>query len=152
MPKRILVRALRSLNAPAARYPADPRVVFILALCVLSGIPLAMGNATPGSINDQLDTAWVVIWGVMLVVGALTTLIGVLKLDADGILLEQIGSVAVGGASLLYAGAIFAKVQWAGSVPMLIIAGFGIACFWRWGQLQSLIRHARRIADEGGER
>lgn len=156
MPKRIVYGAIRSLTTPAARYPADPRVVFILALCVISGVPLAIGHATPGSIDAKLNHVWVIIWGVMLVFGSLATLIGILKLDADGILLEQIGSVAVGGASIMYGAVILATITWQGTVPSLVFVAFGLACFWRWGQLQALIHQARRTAadlpaEDGGE-
>lgn len=151
MPKRVYLAALRSFRTPAARYPADPRAVFILVLSVVSGIPLVFADATPGSIDDQLDAPWVVIWGVMLTAGALTTLIGTLKPNVDGIILEQIGSVAVGGASLLYAGAIGFQVGLAGSVPAAIIVGFGLSCFWRWGQLQALINEAEQAAAKAQE-
>ncbi len=148
MPKRLYAGLVRSFRTPAARYPADPRAVFILALSVVSGVPLVFADATPGSIEEQLDPAWVVIWGVMLTAGALTTLIGTLKPNVNGIILEQIGSVAVGGASAIYGGAIFAQVGIAGSVPAAIILGFGISCFWRWGQLQALIRTAEHAATD----
>lgn len=148
MPKRVYFAALRSFRTPAARYPADPRAVFILALSVVSGVPLVFADATPGSIDDQLDAPWVVIWGLMLTLGALTTLIGTMKANIDGIILEQIGSVAVGGATLLYAGAIGFQVGVSGSVPAAIIVGFGFSCFWRWGQLQALIRQAEQAATE----
>lgn len=146
MPKRVYRAALRSFRTPAARYPADPRAVFILVLSVVSGVPLAFADATPGSIAEQLDAVWVVIWGVMLTLGALTTLIGTLKPNVDGIILEQIGSVAVGGATIIYAGAILAQVGVTGSVPSSLILGFGLSCFWRWGQLQALINAAERAA------
>lgn len=148
MPKRVYFAALRSFRTPAARYPADPRAIFILVLSVVSGVPLVFADATPGSIEDQLDAAWVVIWGIMLTIGALTTLVGTLKPNVDGIILEQIGSVAVGGATLLYAGAIVAQVGVAGSVPAAIIIGFGLSCFWRFGQLQALINQAEQAAAE----
>lgn len=148
MPKRIVRGVLRGFTTPAARYPADPRAVFVLMLCVVSGVPLVFANATPGSIESQLDKFWVVVWGILLTLGALTTLIGTFKMDVDGIILEQVGSVAVGGATLIYAGAILATVGLAGSVPAGITLGFGLACFWRWGQLQGLLRRAERAASD----
>lgn len=148
MPKRVVSAVLRGFTTPAARYPPDPRAVFILALCVVSGIPLIFADATPGSINNQLDQAWVVIWGVMLAAGALVNLIGTLKLDVNGVILEQIGSVAVGGASFLYSAAIFTTVQWKGFVPAAIIFGLGLSCFWRYGQLQALLRRAEKAASD----
>lgn len=151
MPKRIAFAALRSFTTPAARYPADPRAVFVLTLCVVSGVPLVFADATPGSIAAQLPRLMVVVWGAMLALGALTTLVGTLKMDVNGIILEQIGSVSVGGASLIYAGAIFTQIHWVGSVPAAIITGWGLSCFWRWGQLQALLHKAEKAATEAKE-
>jgi hypothetical protein len=152
VPKRIAIAAMRSFTTPAARYPADPRAIFVLSLCVISGLPLVFADATPGSIAAQLDRVWVVIWGVMLTVGALTTLIGTVKTDVNGIILEQIGSVAVGGATIVYAGAILVQIRWSGSVPAAIVLGWGLSCFWRWGQLQALLHKAEQVATEAKER
>jgi hypothetical protein len=147
--------ARRSFKTPAARYPADPRAVFILVMCVVSGVPLVQGHATPGSVNSQLNPYQVVVWGALLVFGALVTLIGTFNQRVTGIILEQIGSVAVGFACLIYAAAIAAQIGVLGTVPALIVLGFGLACFWRWGQLQSLMHHAEqqasRNAAERGE-
>lgn len=152
VPKRILFAALRSLKTPAARYPADPRAVFILMMCVVSGIPLLLGRATPGSINDQLDKPQVITWGVLLVLGASTTLVGMFRQSVNGVILEQVGSVAVGGACWIYAGAIWAQVGEGGTVPGGIIFGLGSACFWRWGQLQTYLRDAERLAQHRRDR
>lgn len=151
MPKRIAFAALRNFRAPAARYPADPRAIFILILCTLSGIPLVIADATPGSIEEQLDAVWVVVWGVMLAGGSLVTLIGALKTDVNGIILEQVGSVALGAASVLYGGAILVMVGLNGSVPAAFVLGWGLSCFWRWGQLQALMVTAERVATEARE-
>lgn len=146
MPKRIVRAAFRSFKTPAARYPADPRAVFVLAACVAAGLPLVFAGATPGSVAAQLDRFWVVVWGAMLAVGALMSLIGTLRMDVNGIILEQIGSVSVGGATVIYGSAIVAQVQWAGSVPAAIVFGWGLSCFWRWGQLQALLHKAEQAA------
>ena len=146
MPKRVLHMAQRSFRTPAARYPADPRAVFILTLCVFSGIPLVLGHATPGTINSQLDKYQVVTWGVLLVLGAACTLIGTFNMSVNGIIVEQVGSIAVGGACLIYAAAIQAQIGLGGTVPALFVFGFGVACLWRWGQLQALLLRSERTA------
>ena len=74
MPKRIFYAMRRSVTSPAVRYPPDPRALFLLLMCVISGIPLVFANATPQSIVAQLDPPWIVAWGVMLVGGVGTTL------------------------------------------------------------------------------
>lgn len=139
----------RSITAPAVRYPPDPRALFLLGMCVLSGFPLIFANATPQSIVAQIDDDWVVIaWGLMLTGGALLTLIGALRQTVNGVVAEQVGSVALGCACLIFAGAIFGYVRWNGSVTMLLVFGLGVASLWRWGQLVAYMRAVETIAQE----
>ena len=133
--------------APASRYPADPRTVFLLVLCVASGLPLLFGTVAPGSIAALLDRPLVIGWGLMLTVGAVVSLVGIFRRTVLGIILEQVGSVAVGGASLLYAAAILLQVGTRGLFSAAIITGWGLSCFWRWAQLQALLNAAQAIAD-----
>lgn len=146
MPERILRVLFRSFTTPAVRYPPDPRALFILLLCVVSGIPLIFANATPGSLASKLDPPWVITWGIMLSGGSLLSIIGGLRQTVNGIITEQVGSVALGFACLMYATAIWITVQMAGAVPIAIILGFGAASFWRWGQLQAYMNQVERIA------
>lgn len=148
MPKRVFYMAQRSFRTPAARYPADPRAVFVLFLCVFSGIPLALGHATPGTINEQLKNYQVVIWGLLLVLGASCTLLGTFNQSVNGIITEQVGSIAVGGACIIYASAIWGQLGAVGTVPALIVGAFGAACWWRWGQLQALLIMSERTASK----
>lgn len=151
MPKRIVRYALRSFTAPAVRYPPDPRALFIMLLCILVGLPLIFASATPGTVAAKLDPLWQVVWGVMLSGGSLLTLLGALRQTVNGVLLEQVGSVALGFACLIYAGAIWATVHWDGSVPIGIVLGLGIASLWRWGQLQAFLNQAERTAQENAQ-
>jgi hypothetical protein len=148
MPKRILRYALRSFTAPAVRYPPDPRALFILVLCVAVGLPLIFADATPGTIASKLDAAWQIVWGVMLSGGSLLTLMGAVRQSVNGVILEQVGSVALGFACVIYAAAIWATVQWDGSVPIGIVLGFGLASLWRWGQLQAYLNNTERQAQQ----
>ena len=148
MPKRAWYAARRSFTAPAVRYPPDPRAVFVLALCVASGVPLIFANATPGSIAAQLDPPLVVTWGIMLTVGALVTLVGALRQTVNGVIAEQVGSIALGFACVIYALAIWATVRWVGAVPMLFLFGFGVASIWRFGQLQAYLHAVESLAQK----
>lgn len=156
MPKRIALAAIRGFNTPAVRYPPDPRALFLLAMCVVSGVPLIFANATPGSINAQLDLPMIIAWGVMLSGGALLSLVGSLRQTINGIITEQVGSVALGFACLIYAGAVWLTVRWAGAVLICLIIGLSGASFWRWGQLQAFLHQTEKLAreirdDEAGE-
>ena len=146
MPERILRVLFRSFTTPAVRYPPDPRALFTLLLCVFSGIPLVFAHATPGTIEARLDPPWVVTWGIMLSGGALLTILGGVWQSVNGIIIEQVGTVALGFACVMYATAIWITVQLAGAVPIAIILGFGVASFWRWGQLQAYMTQVERIA------
>ena len=138
------LRELRSWRpAAASRYPADPRAVFVLGLAVASGLPLMLFRVQPGSIERLMPTWVVFLWGLFLVIGSALSLVGMSMArkdkESDGAIVEQIGSVAVGAATVFYAAsqlfAVGAEAAWGAS----IILAFGISCFWRWYQLQKLI-------------
>jgi len=125
---------------PAARYPADPRAVFVLGLAVISGFPLLIsGNLEAGSLEEQLPHWGVMLWGAALLFGSLLTLAAMTRQTVNGIILEQIGSVTVGAATLFYSGIIIYTLGRSGSPAIPFILGFGLSCFWRWGQLQALL-------------
>jgi hypothetical protein len=136
------------LTSPAVRYPPDPRAIFLLAMCMVSGVPLVFANATPQSIVAQLDPPWVVAWGIMLTGGAGSTLVGSLRQSVNGVIAEQVGSVALGFACLIFAGAIYGYVRWAGALVMLLIFGLGIACLWRYAQLVAYLKAVEHLAQE----
>lgn len=124
---------------PAARYPSDPRAVFILVLCIVSGVPLIFDQSRSPSLDNVLSAASVKVWGLTLVVGALITLYGMARQTSFGVLLEQVGSVIVGAGTVLYAGFTFFYTNSDLTPATAITLGFGLSCFWRWGQLQSLV-------------
>lgn len=147
MPKRILRAARRSLAAPAVRYPPDPRAIFLLAMCVLSGFPLIFANATPGSVASKLEHEWMIVaWGIGLTGGALLTLLGAMVQSVNGVIAEQVGSIALGFACLLFAGSVWSVLQWKGSIVVLLLLGFGLASLWRWGQLRAYLRTVEEMA------
>lgn len=127
---------------PAARYPADPRAVFILALSVFSGITALALEVAPESLTALLPTWAILTWGTLLATGSLTALIGMAFQSINGIVLEQIGSVMVAATTIFYAGIAFWTVG-SGSIQSLgIILAWGLACLVRWAQLQVLIHSA----------
>ena len=139
---------------PAVRDPADPRALFILALCVASGIPLVLTDARPGSLNATMPAWMVAAWGALLVTGSLVTLVATFMKNVNGIVLEQVGSVATGGAAIVFGVAALVVAGWNASYAASFIIGWGLACLWRWAQLQSLIWRTQALVDDlhGGER
>lgn len=129
---------------PASRYPADPRAVFILALSVFSGVTALALQAAPDSLHSLLP-AWAVwTWGLTLVGGSATTLVGMAFQGINGIVTEQIGSVAAGVACIFYSTTAIFVLGGEALPAMGIIGAWGAACFARWVQLQVLINSAAK--------
>lgn len=131
---------------PAARYPADPRAVFLLVLSVFTGLTALAVDAAPQTLNSVLPHWAVLLWGILLVVGSVVTLVGMAYQSVNGVVLEQIGSVAVGVTTVYYS----ILALWVAGVdaaqPVGIILAWGVACLIRWVQLQALLREADRAA------
>lgn len=129
---------------PASRYPADPRAVFILALAAVSGFVALLVGAEPGSL-EEIMPAWAVFaWSLCLVVGSAVTLTGMAFQSINGIIVEQVGSVMVGAASLFYSGVLYFVIGEDATFSASIITGWGVACLGRWLQLQILINNAHK--------
>lgn len=146
--EKLLKMILRGLFAPAARYPADPRIVFVLALCCFAGLTSLSLQAGPETLESLLPKSVVIGWGLILTAGSFATLIGVMQAkeegDLEGIFLEQVGSVAVGVSTVFYGG-IAIWVAGTGAIqPVGIILAFGLACFLRWLQLQLLLNRIHK--------
>lgn len=129
---------------PAARYPADPRAVFILALSVFSGLTALAVKAAPESLESLIPYWGVVLWGVLLSMGSLITLVGMARQTVNGIITEQVGSVMVGVTTIFYSVLALYTSSLDAIQTVGIVLAWGLACLIRWGQLQSLIHDAVR--------
>lgn len=129
---------------PASRFPADPRAVFILAFSVFVGIIALALDAEPGTLESVMPRWGVLVWGVTLVGGSATALTGMWLQTVNGIIIEQVGSVAVAVSTTFYG----IMLIWIAGPPAYMSAGiimaWGIACGLRWIQLQILIESAYR--------
>lgn len=127
---------------PAARYPADPRAVFILALSVFTGLTALLLERGPQSLESTLPNWAVLAWGVLLTVGSAVTLTGMWFQNPTGIIIEQVGSVVVSATTLFYSGIAF-WILGAGALQGVgIITAWGLSCALRWFQLQALLNDA----------
>jgi len=133
---------------PAARYPADPRAVFILALSVFSGATAAALKVAPQSLESYLPNWGVVTWGVLLTLGSIIALTGMAFQSVNGIILEQIGSVMVGATTVFYSTLVLLVIGPQAIQTVGIILSWGLACFIRWIQLQILINDAVKRAEK----
>ena len=129
---------------PASRYPVDPRATFMLALSVMSGVSSLAVAEAPGSLQAAMPEWAVVIWGVLLIVGAATALIGMLFKGVGGVITEQIGNMTVAVTTLFYASVALMVVGLSAVFPVGIVGAWGLACFVRWLQLQLLINTAHK--------
>lgn len=132
----------RLMFKPAARYPADPRAVFILALSVFSSLTAVALQEGPPSLQGVMPEWAVIVWGLMLGLGSLLTLGGMMRQSVNGIITEQIGSVVVAAATLFYSGIAFWQLGPVALQTVGIILAWGLSCGLRWFQLQALINSA----------
>lgn len=139
-----LGRAASGLFRPAARYPADPRAIFILMLSVFAGATAFLVRAAPDTLEYLLPHWGVILWGVVLMLGSAVTLTGMAKQSVNGIILEQVGSVMVAAATIFYSVLAVWYLGWGVVQTVGIIFAWGIACLIRWAQLQILINSAMR--------
>lgn len=144
---QLRIALMTSLVQPAARSPVDPRAFFILVLCIPSGITLLLSPEEPPALQATLPSWAIMLWAFSLGVGALVTLLGVVMSSITGILIEQIGSVWVGSAAIVYGVAVLAVggVSTLGAVAPIL--GFGAACLYRWLQLQRLLKRVRKVLE-----
>lgn len=146
IPAKIIRRLWKSVFQPAARYPVDPRAVFILVLSVFSALIALAVDAAPATLQAVLPQWAVITWGIMLALGSVITLGGMAFQSLNGILFEQVGSVIVGAVTLFYSSVAFLIIGDDALQPVGIILAWGISCFVRWIQLQALIVTSYRTA------
>lgn len=134
----------------------NPFELFVLGFSLLVGLPLLWGAPTPGSTTELLGPSLARVWGVILVFGCLTALVGVWwtwcawagrfwprwrPRAGTGLLVEQVGLVAVGVGDVIYAIAVSGIAQ--NRRPLIaaaIVGGFGLACFARAWLIQRWVR------------
>lgn len=143
-----MMTPLRRFFLPAARYPADPRALFILVLSVFSGFTAIALKAAPQSLEEVLPHWAVMTWGILLALGSLLALVGMAKQTVNGILLEQIGSVIVAAATIFYSGIALYVTGFHAAQTAGIILAWGLSCLVRWIQLQILISEGVKQASK----
>jgi CHASE2 domain-containing sensor protein len=136
----------------SGRHPFE---LFTLFLCVITALPTVLRlTPAPSSINMALPHWLVIAWSITLLVGSVAALLGVYWRDRrTGLITEQFGLAVTGAAALIYAGCIIA-VGTGGVIPAGIVGGFGLACLWRWKDLQRIIDEAvayERLRSRGND-
>lgn len=121
-----------------------PYVIWLPLALAFIGLPLVIGGAQPGSIAALLNPILVKFWGGFFLVGGPLTVVGLYwRNRATGMIIEQVGSVAVAAGALLYAGALLTVIPLSSSIVVVGVFGsLGGACIARWFQLRKLLHHA----------
>ncbi len=132
----------------AGRHPFQ---TYLLALCVLSGVPLIFGQVTAGSIEESLPYWLAFSWGLCLFLGSITALIGSYwrRNYADALTIERIGLLFAGSAGIAYAVVVALVVPpLTGLTAGGIILGFGISCVARARDIGRILRRAREKSSD----
>jgi len=139
---------------PTSRHPL---VLFLLGLCIMAGIRYVTTGDAPGTIESELRSWQVDVWGWSLLVGAILFLVGVALQPydgaprvRDGILLEQLGSSVLGSAAILYWAVIVSAVGWGGLLSGGVILVLGLACYARWWSIQRHVKEQTQGATADG--
>lgn len=130
----------------------NPFELFVLYLGLVAGAPLLLGAPAPGSTAELLGPVFSRIWAWLLVAGCLLALTGawwtwwrwvgrwwprIRPTVSTSLLIEQVGLLAMGGASVIYAvGVVAASGDTGRYIPAGLVAGMGLAALWRFRQIR----------------
>lgn len=126
----------------------SPDEIFLMALCVVTALPIFFGVAPPpGSINSLLPNLVVTIWSAVLVVGAGTVLVSFTFKDrVTGMIVEQFGSMCLGVAATIYGVGIFlTSYDEGGAFSSAIILGFALARFAQFRSYQKTLNKVSKV-------
>lgn len=142
------------MRRPKGNTRVDP---FEVTLCAVFGVSVAMQffvGPPPGSMSATLPPGFRVFWLILMLIGCVTTLIGVYTPRLWGYLVEQIGLMALGGSLTAYGVQILLiQIQHHTLAPATalggpLIIGLGVAFLWRRQQIQRDLRALRALTRE----
>lgn len=122
--------------------------IFLMALCLVTSIPIIFGGVpAPGSIDAAMEPWLVKAWSITLAVGSLTVLVSFLFKDrVTGMIVEQFGSICLGVAALVYGCIILALTyKTGGAIPSAIILGFAAARFLQFRSHQKTLNKIANV-------
>lgn len=136
-----------------------PFEFIIMLFLAFGGTSTITHLGSPSSITRVLDEPILIIWGILLSVGSIVALIGIIWpwRETTALVVEQIGLIAVAGASLIYAVVLLSQLNsiMGASVLTAFVGGFGIAAIWRAIQIgfrqRAIIRLSKEMTDGNGE-
>lgn len=136
----------------AGRHPFQ---TYMLALCLVSGLPLLFRPPAAGSIEETLPPWAGMVWGASLTIGAGAALVGCYlprSTYATALTLERTGLSVTGSAAVVYAIIIWLNIGLDGLIATGIILGFGVSCLIRSHHIGGVIvRAIQTISDDEDE-
>ena len=123
-------------------FPRHGLVVYLLFLCVLSGVRLLLGAPAAGSLEEALDHQIVFGWAALLTIGSGCAL-GGMYWPGDvrtGLLVKRLGYTALTFAATIYAIVIIGTFGREAFLIGGILLGFAYACFHTWRRINQRIR------------
>lgn len=129
----------------SGRHPFE---IFLLVFSFIVGLPTVFGiEPRPGSIQEAFPDWAGFMWSIALTLGPAIALVGVyLRNRGSGLILEQLGLAIMGAACVAY-GFVGLLIVPLSRVPAGIILGFGVACLWRYRDIQSVLHSANAEVD-----
>lgn len=128
----------------------NPFQVYLLAFALLSSLPATLGFTTPpATVVSAIGPQPARVWVTLLVFGSTTALVGmvwprrVALVPVNGLLLEQVGLVIVGCATVFYTLVAITAGGWATLPPLVTLLGFGAASFVQAWRIQKVIRSSQ---------
>jgi hypothetical protein len=136
----------------------DPFEFVIMLFLAFGGASTLTHLGTPSSITKVLDEPILIVWGILLSLGSITAFVGIVwpYRETTALVIEQIGLIAVAGASLIYAVVLLSQLEsiQGASVLTAFVGGFGTAAVWRAFRIgirqRAIIRFSREMPDKDG--
>jgi hypothetical protein len=139
-------RNRRGANAKGNRLAtASPFEVYFVVFIIAGGLPLLIGGPAPRSLDVLVDQFWQYLWGLELVVGGTTKLVGIFR---GRVQLRIAGLRLMGWASVAYVTAIATSLTPGSPAAMGYIGGFGVACFAQVRFLRRAVAAVTRRSSE----
>lgn len=128
------------LRATGRMMSEMPFEVFITILCLMAGLPMALGILPPPTSLVRTLPVWAIrCWGSLLSLGGITTLTGLFLSHAtkkrrfvEGLYIESAGMAILGSGALVFGLTIFVAAGWHAMFSVLVYFVMAASCFFRY--------------------
>ena len=134
----------------------NPYQAFLVALCIVSSLPLLRGQTSSAVLEQQLGDTMVVTWGATLLVGSLIVLVSEFWRGHTwtALAIERSGLLLVGTGAGIYSVVVWSNAQHIDDIRFIAAVTFAYAgaCYWRCLQITRRLRWIRALVAEVNER